>query len=37
MNLDKLLEYQAEDHNLRKIEEEIKLSEEYKKTDARTN
>ena len=31
MNLDKLLEYQAEDHNLRKIEEEIKLSEEYKK------
>ena len=31
MNLDKLLEYQAEDLKLRKIEEEIKASEEYKK------
>ena len=31
MNLDKLLEYQAQDNELRKIEEEIKSSEEYKK------
>ena len=31
MNLDKLLEYQAEDNKLRKIEEEIKSGEEYKK------
>ena len=31
MNLDKLLEYQAEDLKLRKIEEEVKASEEYKK------
>ena len=31
MNLDKLLEYQATDNELRKIEEEIKSSEEYKK------
>ena len=31
MNLDKLLEYQAEDHKLRKIEDEVKASEEYKK------
>lgn len=31
MNLDKLLEYQSEDNQLRKIEEEIKSSEEYKK------
>lgn len=31
MKLDKLLEYQAEDNRLRKIEEEIKSGEEYKK------
>lgn len=31
MKLDKLLEYQAEDNRLRKIEEEIKSSEDYKK------
>ena len=31
MNLDKLLEYQAEDSKLRKIEDEVKASEEYKK------
>lgn len=31
MNLDRLLEYQTEDHKLRKIEEEIKSGEEYKK------
>lgn len=31
MNLDKLLEYQAEDNKLRKIEEEIRSGEEYKK------
>ena len=31
MNLDKLLEYQEEDGKLRKIETEIKASEEYKK------
>ena len=31
MNLEKLLEYQTEDTKLRKIEEEIKSSDEYKK------
>lgn len=31
MNLEKLLEYQAEDNKLRKIEEEIRSGEEYKK------